>query len=66
LQELAEGCIKTPAEMVTDQPNIGVLPGGGPLPQAWLDQQLQLQIKILSRMRDLGMTPGMLLPDPTP
>ncbi|CAK9870707.1 unnamed protein product [Sphagnum jensenii] len=30
---------------------------GGPLPQAWLDQQLQLQIRILSRMRDLGMTP---------
>ncbi|CAK9229903.1 unnamed protein product [Sphagnum troendelagicum] len=39
---------------------------GGPLPQAWLDQQLQLQIRILSRMRDLGMTPGMLLPDPAP
>lgn len=30
---------------------------GGPLPQTWLDQQLQLQIKILARMRELGMTP---------
>uniref|UniRef100_A0A7I4B8L3 Alpha-N-acetylglucosaminidase n=1 Tax=Physcomitrium patens TaxID=3218 RepID=A0A7I4B8L3_PHYPA len=30
---------------------------GGPLPQKWLDQQLQLQIKILARMRELGMTP---------
>jgi hypothetical protein len=36
------------------------------LPQAWLDQQLQLQIRILSCMRDLGMTPGMLLPDEAP
>lgn len=30
---------------------------GGPLPQSWLDQQLILQKKILSRMYELGMTP---------
>eukprot|EP01018_Ginkgo_biloba_P022651 Gb_23620 [translate_table: standard] len=30
---------------------------GGPLPQSWLDQQLMLQKCILSRMRELGMTP---------
>jgi hypothetical protein len=36
------------------------------LPQAGLDQQLQLQIRILSRMRDLGMILGMLLPDEAP
>lgn len=33
---------------------------GGPLPQTWLDQQLLLQKKILKRMRELGMTPGMM------
>lgn len=31
---------------------------GGPLPQSWLDQQLQLQKQILGRMRELGMNPG--------
>ncbi|KAL9659010.1 hypothetical protein QQ045_028269 [Rhodiola kirilowii] len=31
---------------------------GGPLPQSWLDQQLDLQKKILARMHELGMTPG--------
>lgn len=31
---------------------------GGPLSQNWLDQQLALQKKILSRMLELGMTPG--------
>ncbi|KAL8171495.1 hypothetical protein V2J09_023299 [Rumex salicifolius] len=30
---------------------------GGPLSQNWLDQQLALQKKILSRMLELGMTP---------
>lgn len=30
---------------------------GGPLSQNWLDQQLLLQKKILSRMLELGMTP---------
>ncbi|CAM6109929.1 unnamed protein product [Calypogeia fissa] len=30
---------------------------GGPLPQSWLDQQLLLQLQILSRMRALGMIP---------
>ncbi|KAH9290684.1 hypothetical protein KI387_034801, partial [Taxus chinensis] len=30
---------------------------GGPLPQSWLDQQLQLQKRILFRMRELGMNP---------
>ncbi|XP_021900857.1 alpha-N-acetylglucosaminidase-like isoform X2 [Carica papaya] len=30
---------------------------GGPLPQSWFDQQLDLQKKILSRMYELGMTP---------
>ncbi|XP_054816165.1 alpha-N-acetylglucosaminidase isoform X3 [Prosopis cineraria] len=30
---------------------------GGPLSQNWLDQQLTLQKKIVSRMLDLGMTP---------
>ncbi|KAL5544366.1 hypothetical protein UlMin_008150, partial [Ulmus minor] len=30
---------------------------GGPLPQSWLDQQLVLQKKILTRMHELGMTP---------
>ncbi|KAK1293341.1 hypothetical protein QJS10_CPB17g00626 [Acorus calamus] len=30
---------------------------GGPLPQSWLDQQLILQKKILSRMHELGMFP---------
>ncbi|KAG2668722.1 hypothetical protein I3760_14G004400 [Carya illinoinensis] len=31
---------------------------GGPLSQNWLDQQLTLQKQILSRMLELGMTPG--------
>lgn len=31
---------------------------GGPLTQNWLDQQLRLQKHILSRMIELGMTPG--------
>ncbi|XP_078446491.1 alpha-N-acetylglucosaminidase family / NAGLU family [Wolffia australiana] len=30
---------------------------GGPLPQNWLNSQLHLQKSILSRMRDLGMSP---------
>ncbi|KAL0561845.1 hypothetical protein IC582_002290 [Cucumis melo] len=30
---------------------------GGPLSKNWLDQQLALQKQILSRMRELGMTP---------
>ncbi|CAA6663543.1 unnamed protein product [Spirodela intermedia] len=30
---------------------------GGPLSQNWLDSQLYLQKSVLSRMRDLGMTP---------
>jgi len=30
---------------------------GGPLPQGWIDGQLALQVKILARMRSLGMTP---------
>lgn len=34
---------------------------GGPLPQSWLDQQLALQKLILSRMVELGMTPGKYL-----
>lgn len=29
----------------------------GPLPQGWMDQKRQLQKKILTRMRELGMTP---------
>ena len=33
---------------------------GGPLSQNWLDQQLALQKKILSRMIELGMVPGMV------
>lgn len=33
---------------------------GGPLSQNWLDQQLCLQKQILSRMLELGMTPGKL------
>lgn len=33
---------------------------GGPLAQNWLNQQLVLQKKIVSRMLELGMTPGML------
>jgi hypothetical protein len=31
---------------------------GGPLPQSWLDDQLALQKKILSRMYAFGMFPG--------
>jgi len=31
---------------------------GGPLSQNWLDQQLVLQKQIISRMLELGMTPG--------
>ncbi|MCI0499463.1 MAG: alpha-N-acetylglucosaminidase [Planctomycetales bacterium] len=30
---------------------------GGPLPQRWIDNRIQLQKKILSRMRQLGMEP---------
>ncbi len=30
---------------------------GGPLPQTWIDQHLQLQKKIVQRERELGMTP---------
>ena len=30
---------------------------GGPLPQSWIDDQLALQLKILTRMRGLGMIP---------
>ncbi|EYU29516.1 hypothetical protein MIMGU_mgv1a0184371mg, partial [Erythranthe guttata] len=30
---------------------------GGPLPQSWLDQQLVMQKKILTRMYELGMNP---------
>ncbi|KAL4320600.1 hypothetical protein HN873_046751 [Arachis hypogaea] len=30
---------------------------GGPLPQSWLDQQLNMQKKILARMYELGMNP---------
>ncbi|KAF2311400.1 hypothetical protein GH714_022302 [Hevea brasiliensis] len=30
---------------------------GGPLPQSWLDQQLILQKKIITRMYELGMNP---------
>ncbi|RJP67333.1 MAG: alpha-N-acetylglucosaminidase [Ignavibacteriales bacterium] len=30
---------------------------GGPLPQKWIDDNKQLQKKILDRMRELGMTP---------
>ncbi len=29
----------------------------GPLPQSWIDQQEQLQKRILERLRELGMTP---------
>jgi alpha-N-acetylglucosaminidase len=29
----------------------------GPLPQGWMDQRVELQKKILTRMRELGMTP---------
>lgn len=32
---------------------------GGPLSQNWLNIQLALQKRILSRMQELGMTPGM-------
>lgn len=28
---------------------------GGPLPQSWITSQLQLQHKIVQRMRDFGM-----------
>ena len=38
--------------------NIFINRWGGPLPQSWLDQQLILQKKILARMYELGMTPG--------
>lgn len=34
---------------------------GGPLSQNWLNIQLALQKQILSRMQELGMTPGMAL-----
>jgi len=30
---------------------------GGPLPQSWIDQRLELQKKIVARQRELGMTP---------
>lgn len=30
---------------------------GGPLPQSWIDQHVELQQKILARMRELAMTP---------
>lgn len=30
---------------------------GGPLPQSWLDHQLELQKQIVKRKRELGMTP---------
>jgi alpha-N-acetylglucosaminidase len=30
---------------------------GGPMPQSWKEQQKELQIKILKRQRELGMTP---------
>lgn len=30
---------------------------GGPLPQSWIDNQLELQKKIVQRERELGMTP---------
>ncbi len=30
---------------------------GGPLPQSWLDHQLELQKQIVNRERELGMTP---------
>ena len=30
---------------------------GGPLPPSWYKQQLELQMRILSRMRSLGMIP---------
>ncbi len=30
---------------------------GGPLPQSWIDGQRKLQVKILHRMKELGMTP---------
>lgn len=33
---------------------------GGPLTENWLDKQLMLQKKILFRMIELGMTPGVL------
>ena len=38
--------------------NVFINRWGGPLPQSWLDQQLILQKKILARMYELGMTPG--------
>lgn len=31
---------------------------GGPLPQTWLDQQLEMQKRILDRMYEFGMNPG--------
>lgn len=30
---------------------------GGPLPLSWIDQQATLQVKLLARMRELGMRP---------
>ncbi len=37
---------------------MGCLDGwGGPLPQSWIDEHIDLQKKILARQRDLGMTP---------
>jgi alpha-N-acetylglucosaminidase len=30
---------------------------GGPLPQSWIEEQERLQMKILRRMRELGMSP---------
>ena len=39
---------------------------GGPLPQSWFDQQLILQKKILARMYELGMTPGICCLPSTP
>ncbi|QEK51068.1 hypothetical protein FYC62_04800 [Pedobacter aquae] len=32
---------------------------GGPVPQSWIDEQAELQKKIVNRMRDLGMKPIM-------
>jgi alpha-N-acetylglucosaminidase len=37
---------------------MGCLDGwGGPLPQSWIDQHVDLERKILARQRELGMTP---------
>ena len=33
---------------------------GGPLTQSWLDDQLVLQKKILLRMYEFGMSPGII------